>query len=337
MLVAVAGCGRGPPAPTASTPPPVIADAAPELAGGPPPSDAPAASDAPPAGAAAESQIEGAAPGAPSAQAVNLVVTPPDLATAEPSKAGSEEIPDPLQPFNRRLFHVDQKVRQTVLTRTSSLPSPPHPPERVRRGLGEALRNLDEPTTAANELLQHRPSAALRTAARFIINSTVGIAGLFDVADRLGLHRTKANFSQTLASYGVGPGAYLYVPIRGPTSVRDVVGAMADSYFFPLRFAHLAALTQQAVLTVAKLEALPRSDQGFRYAAAPQAGPHGDAYLAVRRSYALNEQAQVHRQAPIIVPPLAGGPRAPSRRERQDHQVQLQLVSSVGPGQGEGR
>lgn len=138
---------------------------------------------------------------------------------------------DPLRRFNRGSFRVNAVLDRFLLrpvarTYRKIVPAP------MRRGLGNAVNNLREPSTVVNAVLQGRPKVAARATARFVANSTVGLLGLFDVAKSGGLERQPADFGQTLGRYGVGQGAYIYLPIVGPTTVRDgfgsVVGLLAD-------------------------------------------------------------------------------------------------------------
>ena len=101
-------------------------------------------------------------------------------------------------------------------------------PKVVRNGVGNAVDNLGEPNTIMNHVLQGKPKRAIRSTTRFIVNSTVGVLGLFDVAAKMRLPARNADFGQTFGVWGAGPGAYLYVPGMGPLNVRDGVGRALD-------------------------------------------------------------------------------------------------------------
>ncbi len=103
----------------------------------------------------------------------------------------------------------------------------------VRKAIRRAFDNLSSPITFANDLLQLRFKRAATTFSRFVINSTVGVLGLFDVAADLGLEAHDADFGQTLHAYGVGDGIYLVLPLFGPTTVRDAIGIGVDSLMDP--------------------------------------------------------------------------------------------------------
>jgi len=112
-------------------------------------------------------------------------------------------------------------------------------PEQGQKGVHNVLDNLGEPVTAINELVQGDPSRAVTTLARFIINSTIGIAGIFDVASSMGLSKTKEGAGNTVGYYaGVEPengGFYMVLPIAGPSNARDAAGLMADYAVDPFR------------------------------------------------------------------------------------------------------
>jgi phospholipid-binding lipoprotein MlaA len=88
--------------------------------------------------------------------------------------------------------------------------------------------NLNQPVVIANDLLQLEPRRAASATARFLLNSTFGIAGIFDPAIEAGFPPHRADFGQTLGRYGVGPGIYLVLPLLGPSSTRDAVGTVVD-------------------------------------------------------------------------------------------------------------
>jgi phospholipid-binding lipoprotein MlaA len=109
-----------------------------------------------------------------------------------------------------------------------------HLPEQFRQSLANAFYNLDMPKRFVNKVLQGRLPAAGLELARFVVNTTVGVAGLFDVASRLHIEKTDADTGETFALYGVGPGPYLVVPLLPPLDVRDAFGFAADSFMDPL-------------------------------------------------------------------------------------------------------
>ncbi len=137
---------------------------------------------------------------------------------------------DPWEGFNRRMFafndFLDRKlVRPSAEQYRKVVPAP------VRRSVGNFFRNLLEPTNALNNLLQGKPEAAVSDLWRFIMNSTIGVLGLRDVATPMGLERHEEDFGQTFAAWGMEPGPYLVLPFLGPSNVRDGVG-LIPYYFY---------------------------------------------------------------------------------------------------------
>jgi phospholipid-binding lipoprotein MlaA len=107
-------------------------------------------------------------------------------------------------------------------------------PEPIRDGLGNVVKNLGEPSNALNFLLQGKVGKAFGALGRLAINSTIGLGGLFDVAGKgAGIPYRRNGFANTMGFYGVGPGPYLYLPVTGATSVRDLVGSTLDQALLP--------------------------------------------------------------------------------------------------------
>ncbi|GAB4271792.1 MAG: VacJ family lipoprotein [Pararhodobacter sp.] len=109
-----------------------------------------------------------------------------------------------------------------------------------RRRLGRLVSNfggnLGLPSTILNDLLQIRPDRATENAIRLVINSTIGLGGLFDPAGAMGLHGRRTDFGETLFRWGVGEGAYVVLPLLGPSTERDALGMVVDLVIDPLRF-----------------------------------------------------------------------------------------------------
>jgi phospholipid-binding lipoprotein MlaA len=145
--------------------------------------------------------------------------------------AAYEAAADPWEPFNRTMFDIDQALDAAVI-RPISWTYREVVPQPARTGVSNALANLRGPITFANDILQGEPRRAGITLWRFVINSTFGLAGLFDVATELGVEGHAEDFGQTLAVWGVGDGSFLYIPILGPSSIRDGVGLAVDNFGF---------------------------------------------------------------------------------------------------------
>jgi phospholipid-binding lipoprotein MlaA len=143
---------------------------------------------------------------------------------------------DPLERVNEESYRLTQAVDQTLVEPMANayrdgLPEP------IRDGLGNVVRNLAEPTNALNFLLQGKVGKAFETLGRLAINSTIGVGGLFDVAGKKAdLPYRRNGFGNTMGYYGIGPGPYMFVPVTGPTSVRDFIGLTLDQALLPFAF-----------------------------------------------------------------------------------------------------
>jgi len=141
---------------------------------------------------------------------------------------------DPAEAINEESYRVTQAVDAAVVEPVANayrdaLPDP------VRDGLGNVVRNLGEPSVALNFLLQGKVGKAAETLGRLAINSTLGVGGLFDVAGkRAGLPYRRNGFANTMGFYGIGSGPYLYLPVTGATSVRDLAGSTLDQLLLPV-------------------------------------------------------------------------------------------------------
>lgn len=141
---------------------------------------------------------------------------------------------DPLQDVNITSFRAVQSIDRALVAPVATgyqgiVPEP------VRDGLGNALRNLSEPVNFLNFLLQFKIGKAAETLGRFVVNTTFGVGGLFDVAkDKpFDLPYRRNGFANTLGFYGVEPGPYFYLPLVGPTTLRDMVGNSIDLLVVP--------------------------------------------------------------------------------------------------------
>lgn len=131
---------------------------------------------------------------------------------------------DPLEPLNRISFSLSQTIDR-ILLRPVAMTYYKVTPKPLRDGIRNVLSHWGAPIIAANDLLQLKPKRAIKTVARFIINTLLGLGGIFDVAreKKFNLPHHGNSFSNTLAFYGVKPGPYLYVPVLGPTTLLDQV------------------------------------------------------------------------------------------------------------------
>ena len=162
---------------------------------------------------------------------------------------------DPLENFNRAMFEVNQTI-DGVLWKPAAQFYTLVVPELMQRRVSNALDNLGEPLNLLNNLAQGKFERAGSTLMRFWINSTIGVAGAFDVATDWGYGRTPEDFGQTLASWGVGSGPFLMLPVLGPSNPRDAVGFGIDWVADPL--GHILppeAVTARSVTSAVALRA----------------------------------------------------------------------------------
>lgn len=145
---------------------------------------------------------------------------------------GIEEDFDPLETLNRFMFAINETLDVFIL-RPAAEVYRFLLPQFVQDSVRNVTRNLNAPVIFLNELWQGKDEQASDTIARFFINTTVGLAGLIDVADKWDLPYHHEDFGQTLGFYGAGPGPYLVLPLFGPSSVRDGIGLGVDSLLDP--------------------------------------------------------------------------------------------------------
>ncbi len=142
---------------------------------------------------------------------------------------------DPFENVNRFFFDLNQRLDRNA-GRPAAAAYRQTVPRSIRGGLHNMLDNLGGPVTVANDLLQARLEGAGIAAGRFLVNTTVGVAGIFDVATDWGMPARNRDFGETLGTYGVPAGPYLVLPFRGSTDVRDFAGNYLDGYATPLRY-----------------------------------------------------------------------------------------------------
>ncbi|NNC23801.1 VacJ family lipoprotein [Salinisphaera sp. USBA-960] len=147
--------------------------------------------------------------------------------TAAQTTANPIAATDPWAGFNRRIYRFNALADQYVLLPAVHMYHAVTP-KLARKSVGNFLGNVGEITTFANAVLQLKPMTSLITLSRFVINSTIGVAGLFDPATGMGLYQRNEDFGQTLGRYGVPTGPYLVLPFFGPSNLRDAVGLAGD-------------------------------------------------------------------------------------------------------------
>jgi phospholipid-binding lipoprotein MlaA len=194
--------------------------------------------------------------------------------------------PDPWESWNRKVFGFNDIADRYVLTPVAKSYQWVTP-DVVEQGVGNVFSNLNEVPTILNDLLQFKFGLAAADTGRFVLNSTIGLVGLFDVATPMGLEKHNEDFGQTLGYWGVGSGPYLVMPLLGSYNLRDGLGAFADSQTSLIaEIDHIPTRNQLYVLrlidTRASLFAAEKLITGDKYAFIR------DAYLQ-RREYLVND------------------------------------------------
>jgi len=227
-----------------------------------------------------------------------------DYGTEDVPAAEQVEIADPLEPFNRAMFTFNDRLYFGVLKPVAEAYRAVVP-EPSRVSVGNFFSNLRSPIRFVNCLLQANVIGAATELFRFMLNSTIGLAGLFDAAgsEEIGLVRQDEDFGQTLGSYGIGQGFYIVWPFLGPSSPRDTVGMAGDYFAYVISYldpwyAWLAVRVYQATndasLAIGNYEAIKEAAI--------------DPYLAVRNAYVQYRQKKVEERGATIQRP---GPDIP--------------------------
>lgn len=163
------------------------------------------------------------------AAALTGCATPP---TNPEELADFRQTNDPLEPTNRVFYKINDQL-DAVIFRPAAKAYRWAVPQRVRNSIHNGLANMSSPVLLANDMLQGKSRRAGDTLTRFVVNSTVGVGGLFDVAKGWGYPSHDSDFGVTLALWGVDEGPFLYLPVLGPTDPRDAAGFGVDIVMDP--------------------------------------------------------------------------------------------------------
>ena len=195
-------------------------------------------------------------------------------------------VQDPWERFNRRVHRFNNAVDRSV-ARPVAKAYAKVVPKPVRTRVGSFFDNLGQPATAVNALLQGKVKHSAQAMGRFLVNSTVGIAGLFDPASRMQIPEREEDFGQTLATWGWRRSRYLELPFFGPSTVRDVVGIAGDSPLQPASYV-------EADKVRIGLTALNLVDMRTRLMAFDSLRDEaGDDYLLVRDTWSQRRNFQI--------------------------------------------
>ena len=145
------------------------------------------------------------------------------------NKSESKEIKDCFEKFNRTTFVFNQKLDKVIIRPIAkgyrSLPDP------IQKGTRNAVTNLSSLITIPNNILQGDVRMAIINTGRLVVNTTVGLLGTIDVANKVGFPKyEREDYGQTLGAWGIGPGCYLVLPVLGPSTIRDTAGSFANVF-----------------------------------------------------------------------------------------------------------
>ncbi len=180
----------------------------------------------------AAAAVESTGPGA--GEKVTVKIVPARRPAAKPGLSYVIDVFDPLEPVNREMSRVNATLDEYLIlpvTRGYEFITPVF----VQNRISDVFSNISDVRSFSNALLQLRPTLTASIFTRFLINSTIGLGGLWDPATRLGFAKHSEDFGQTLGWYGLSPGPYIVLPVLGPSSLRDTVGLAADTtaeYFY---------------------------------------------------------------------------------------------------------
>ena len=212
-----------------------------------------------------------------------------------------DEIYDPLEKINRAIFSfnnaADQIILEPVAKGYKKLPSP------IQSGISNFLSNLKMPLVVVNQLLQGQGKNAAESTGRFLVNSTAGVFGLIDVADKIGLEEKEEDFGQTLATWGVGDGFYIVLPLFGPSNIRDTTGMLMTMVTDPV---NAYAVSEGEAWFVTARTGVNAIDQRSKIIDEVNALRNNsvDYYAAVRSSYYQNRKAAIDNTDDNVLTPL---------------------------------
>lgn len=231
--------------------------------------------------------------------------TPPDPTDPE-AVADFEQTNDPAEPFNRTMYSVHEAIDSAVL-RPVAVAYRDVVPQPVRLGIANVLGNLRSPVILANDILQGEPRRAGDTLGRFLVNSTAGLGGIFDVArDHFGVRGHNGDWGQTMARWGVGEGPYLFVPVLGPSNPRDLAGFGLGILTDPLNWFGQGLAVDILTGSRAGMTVLDTREGLIEPLDAVQRSSL-DPYATLRSAYRQRRQAEIGYRTDHVAPATASG------------------------------
>jgi phospholipid-binding lipoprotein MlaA len=209
---------------------------------------------------------------------ISLVLIFITLATGCATTQTSNGDADPLEPGNRVFYSINDTLDKALLQPVAEVYAE-YTPELARAGITNFFDNLAYLNVVLNSFLQGKIDQGLSDATRFIFNSTIGMAGLVDVGSHIGLPAHDEDFGQTLAVWGFGQGSYLYIPVQGPNTTRDVTDLATSALTNPLTYVTGAVLFPLTAINVINKRANLLEETRIRDEAAV------DPYVFTREAY----------------------------------------------------
>jgi phospholipid-binding lipoprotein MlaA len=215
------------------------------------------------------------------------------------AKTGDSEFNDPYEAQNRAVFNANLRI-DTALFGGDKKEKGPGLPEPIARGVTNFAANLEAPGNALNSALQGRVEPLVANTFRFLINTTVGIGGIFDPATEIGIPERKTDFGQTLHVWGAPQGAYLVVPLAGPTTQRDLAGKVVDILIDPL--GAVIKPPESYATTGLKFGAKIIKRQRFSQSVDSILYESADSYAQTRLIYLQNRNFELGVEAEVVDP-----------------------------------
>ncbi len=200
---------------------------------------------------------------------------------------------DPWEPLNRGVYAFNDTADKAVLKPVAK-GYKAITPTFARRGVSNFFDNLVTPRSALNNLLQGQPKQCFNELARFLINSTLGLGGLIDVAGDSGMQRYDETFAQTLAVWGLPAGPYVMVPLRGPRTLLDVVAMPVDLLTDPLIYYENTSIRDK-LLILSVIDTRTRLLSADRFL-----DDSSDPYITLRESYLQNREYEIYDGDPPV-------------------------------------
>lgn len=224
--------------------------------------------------------------------ALAIAIGAPAIAIAHVAASTVVATPDdPFEKFNRVGFKIEATLDRYFVGPLAHVyklltPGP------IGEGIHNLVTNLTEPLIAFNGVLQLRPHRAATATARFAVNSTIGLAGLIDVGARLKMPHRPNGFGDTLGRYGVGPGPYFFLPLAGPSTLRDLVGSAVDLVVDPVHLVNYAYRTEVSISTglTRDVDLRARSEDDLQ----ALFGDAADPYATLRSTYLQKRESDIH-------------------------------------------